>query len=73
MKKKFTLWHIIALVFAVVSMVLLTLCIATDISYKLFLPLALGFALVANVMNIVIMSRANKKSGQSEHSDDAEA
>lgn len=64
MKKKFTLWHAISLALAVTGLVFLTLCIATDINYKLFLPLALGFTLLANVISIVMQVRANKKCGQ---------
>lgn len=59
--KKIGVKHIIGIIVECCALVLIVLCIATDINDNLFLPLALGCVCVGSVIGLYIQIQERKK------------
>lgn len=64
--KKYGIKGILGITFALVGLVFLIICTATDINDDLFLPLALGCEVVGEALNLWFQLEMRKKS-KSEH------
>ena len=60
--KKYGFKGILGFVFGGLGLIFVAICIATDINDDLFLPLALGCAVIGLVLNFLLQREARRKS-----------